>query len=320
MSDFFKHIPFTKGTPLILTVIFTGAVLFFLPQLKVRAAEKNVDRLFAYLDAGDYENAFHQYSSKFHELHDMKVELYARYFEKFSKHKLVSTEPISDNALINDLTLNGDLGADAQNLSFQDYQNKILFKVSYYREAPEIDIEVDEDFEIYCSTPGIYVDAYFGVVQLDAFSWEILFFYPINMKCRGENKYAQYLREQRAEEERQQQLRKLQKMQELISICQNSISYSKLQPNHVSDYSKRKQEEAVKAWFLQKDRFCECIVKNVYPRLSKTDIEKIKNNFWRNQIFTRQLVDTRHGKNNCDFPDLFEYRRKKYSMYEINFK
>lgn len=201
MSNFFRNIPLAKTTPLILTVIFTAVVLFFLSQFNLRAAKKPIKDLFTYLDGKDYEKAYHQYSEKAHEMYGVSPDYFANFYKGTTRHEILSITAIPEESLSKLLNQSEAFKKMAQDFSFQEYQNKKLFRVEFYTENPETDIQLYEELERYCSSPGIVVDAYFGVVQMDAFTWKILFFHILGSKCKGKNKYAEYKAEERRKTE-----------------------------------------------------------------------------------------------------------------------
>lgn len=256
--------------------------------------QKTIEDLFTYLDAGEYEKAYYQYSSKFHDIYDMTPEFYVNSFEGTSNHTIVSIETIEDNSLINKLTLNTTLGVAAQDLSFQDYRSKRLFKVQYYGEDPKKDMKVYEEEELYCSTPGIFVDAYFGAVQLDAFNWEILFWYPLNLECKGQNKYHAY---KKAEEEKRRRKEAQEKreynIQRLKLACDMSFFMSYQEAHGMSPYSKEFMDRLEKT----KEKECSCIAERLYVLLPEKTIDAFLLSYWaddlgyeRGDFLWRQLV------------------------------
>ena len=198
--------------------------------------------------------------------------------------------------------------------------------VKYYGEHPH-DTELYEEYEMYCATPGVLVDAYFGVVQVDAFTWKILFITPIGFKCKGENRYAQHVEELKAEAEKQRQLQRLQDVRELINLCQRQTKYEKMVHDGftAADYFiknndafwedikalRKREEQAIESWSSQLQEFCICSVENSYPRLSETQIEEVKNTFWIKGII-------KEYNKYCKLPDLVRVAKHENSMYRVN--
>jgi len=318
-SNFFKHLQLTKAAPLVSIVIFTVVALFAISQIKVGGAKRAVKDFFSYINDEDYEKAYNQFSENFFkEAHKMSVSSFSEKWKDSKNHKILSMDVVSVDS--------DKLGDDAQKLSFKEYESKKLFVVKYYGEHPH-DTELYEENEMYCATPGVLVDAYFGVVQVDAFTWKILFITPIGFKCKGENKYAQYLQELKAEEEKQRQLRKIQDIEELINFCQRETKYEKRIHDGftAADYFKenndafwedikalrKREEQAIENWTSQLQEFCTCSVESSYPRLSESQIEDVKNVFWANGII-------KEYNKYCKLPDLFQVTKYEYSMYRVN--
>lgn len=317
--------------PLIVVVFLAGGAFVGWTKYQERLPQKTVEDLFTYLDAKNYEKAYYQYSDKAHEKYGMTLDYFASIYKGTTKHEILSMTTMQGESLSTHPNQSEAFKKMAKDFSFQDYQNKKLFRVEFYTENPETDIQLYENLERYCSSPGIVVDAYFGVVQEATFTWKILFFHPLDSKCMGENKYAEYLQESREKEEMQRQTRRIQDIQYLINLCQSKLTFH--EPIHditPSEYywgkgkeadalkeeidrQRKIEKRAVENWPAQIQEYCTCSIRSVYSELTDGQIEEIKNDFWK-------IGSVVKGHNqSCDEPDLIDAAKYKYSNYTFDF-
>lgn len=313
--------------PLIVVVFLAGGAFVGWTKYQERLQQKTIEDLFTYLDAKDYEKAYYQYSDKAHEKYGMTLDYFASIYKGTTKHEILSMTTMQGESLSTHPNQSEAFKKMVKDFSFQDYKNKKLFRVEFYTENPETDIQLYENLERYCSSPGIVVDAYFGVVQEAAFTWKILFFYPLDSKCKGENRYAKYEAEERrkAQEARNRAIVEQRKsdISSLIFSCQRQTEYEAREiPDYdgwafFDNYREGKEEEIKREnakrklmrqqrysarldWEEQKEQFCTCLVQKTFSSLSSAEIDQLKYRFWEGGIMKRNMKS-------CKIPDLYQF-------------
>lgn len=317
-----------KFIPVVLIAIAGVAAWGMWNKYQGSLATKPIEALCAYSNEQNYQKIYNLFAQSFHDLNKTTPQSFAENYQKTVNNEILSLEPIDENSIVHELSAHGTLVLLANELAFHSYQNKKLFKVSLYGENSEEDLKVNNYWKLYCAAPGIITEAYFGVIQEDAFTWKILFMYPTNRECAGENKYAQHLEDLKEVEALQRSTRRNENFHALNNLCKTKLSIQK----HVHDpldnayyYSKDKafvetvdrqraaENQAAAKWAEQIEDYCYCAINKVYSKLSDDQIEDLKNDFWENRGLIRMF------SRNCKEPDLIKVSKYRYSNYSISF-